>query len=153
MLCHLMNKVWHSFPLWIARGDDLITFVIRKWLILKDVIERCVTDMVKLKFLHVSRYTGNFVQNLKGHLVDLEPCWYFYKHPITYICPQSTTSHHSQKLLHHCMLKVFPGKARCPFNWNWSPLWSGEFRLTWSPMDICDLFMVIIHGMFQTWAS
>ena len=43
---------------------------------------------------------------LKGHLVDLGPCWHFFKHPMTYICPQSTTSHHAQKLIYHCVLIV-----------------------------------------------
>ena len=39
----------------------------------------------------------------------------FLKHPMTYICPRdlspSTTSHHAQKLIYHCMLIVFPGMA------------------------------------------
>ena len=37
---------------------------------------------------------------LKGNLLDLEPCWLLFKHPMTDICFQSTTRHHAQKLMH-----------------------------------------------------
>ena len=41
-------------------------------------------------------------------------CWSFFKHPKTCICPQSTTCHHVQKLIYHCVLIVFPGKTKMP---------------------------------------
>ena len=31
---------------------------------------------------------------------------------MTYICPQSTTSHHAQKLICHCVLTVFPAQTK-----------------------------------------
>ena len=34
-----------------------------------------------------------------------------------HICPQSTTSHHAQKYIYHCVLIVFPGKIKMPFKW------------------------------------
>ena len=51
------------------------------------------------------------IWKLRGHLLNLEPCNFCFKHPMTYICSQSTTSHHAQRLICHCVLTVFPGQT------------------------------------------
>ena len=35
-----------------------------------------------------------------------------FKHPMTYICSQSTTSHHAQKLIYYCVMTVFPARTK-----------------------------------------
>ena len=49
---------------------------------------------------------------LEDHLDDLEPCWPFFKRPMTYICPPNRASQHAGKLIYHCLSIVFPGKTK-----------------------------------------
>ena len=37
-----------------------------------------------------------------------------FKHPMTYICSQHTTSHNAQKLIYHCVLTVWPALTEIP---------------------------------------
>ena len=70
------------------------------------------------EYLSVNKYKRQWKNALKGNLIDLEPCCFLSKHPVTYICFQSTTSHHEQKLIYHCVLTVFPAQTNiCLYVW------------------------------------
>ena len=59
-------------------------------------------------------HASNGHVELKGNILDLEQCCLGFKHPMTYIYSQNTTSYNAQKLICHCMLTVSSVQTKIP---------------------------------------